>query len=337
MITTNNVKLTNLRAKKIVKFDQQTIVFFLFIFLFAAFSVLLPGFLTLGNLVATLRSIAVLGILGFGMAIVVIGRGIDLSIVALMVVPTALIMTLADSGMALWLCVLIGLMFALGVGLLNGIFIAYAEIPALFVTLAMGLGLAGLGQVGILKSDMVPWPEQMNALLWLGGTDIFGIPSSILIVAAVVLMAWLFLNYTKLGMFIYAIGDNPMSARTTGIPVRPIIVFQYALAALIAVLAGLVMASSNNLMDTRIYNLSLIYDVILVVVLGGVGLSGGRGGVFSVIVGTLLVGTLINGMTILNLTLDVQNLLKGVVLLIAIALDSMLNPRNEETAQQGDI
>jgi ribose transport system permease protein len=90
-------------------------------------------------------------------------------------------------------------------------------------------------------------------------------------------------------------------------------------------------------MDTRIYNLSLIYDVILVVVLGGVGLSGGRGGVFSVVVGTLLVGTLINGMTILNLTLDVQNLLKGVVLLIAIALDSLLNPRNEETAQQGDI
>ena len=337
MITANNVKLTNSRVKKIVKFDQQTIVFFLFLFLFAAFSVLLPGFLTVGNLVATLRSIAVLGILGFGMAIVVIGRGIDLSIVALMVVPTALIMTLADSGMAIWLSVLIGLVFALGVGLLNGIFIAYAEIPALFVTLAMGLGLAGLGQVGILKSDMVPWPEQMNSLLWLGGIDIFGIPSSILIVVAVVLMAWLFLNYTKLGMFIYAIGDNPMSARTTGIPVRPIIVFQYALAALIAVLAGLVMASSNNLMDTRIYNLSLIYDVILVVVLGGVGLSGGRGGVFSVVVGTLLVGTLINGMTILNLTLDVQNLLKGVVLLIAIALDSLLNPRNEETAQQGDI
>jgi len=337
VILANNEKLTNSLVKKIVKFDQQTIVFFLFIFIFVLLSALLPGFLSLGNLVATLRSIAVLGILGIGMAIVVIGRGIDLSIVAVMAVPTALILTLADSGMALWLSVLIGLAFALGVGLLNGIFIAYAEVPALFVTLAMGLGLAGLGQIGILKSDMVPWPEQMNGLLWLGGVDIFGIPSSIIIVTAVVFFAWLFLTYTKLGMFIYAIGDNPNGARTTGISVRPIIVFQYALAAIIAVLAGLVMASSNSLMDTRIYNLSLIYDVILVVVLGGVGLSGGRGGVFSVIVGTLLVGTLINGMTILNLTLDVQNLLKGVVLLIAIALDSVLNPRNEETAQQGDI
>jgi len=337
MIIANNKQPASSSTKKTIKFDQQTIVFLLFIVIFSLFSILLPGFLSVGNLVATLRSIAVLGILGIAMAIVVIGRGIDLSIVAVMAVPTALIMTLASSGMALWLALLIGLLFAIIVGLLNGIFVAYAEIPALFVTLAMGLGLAGLGQIGILKSDMVPWPEQMDALLWLGGIDIFGIPSSILIVMGVVFFAWLFLNYTKLGMFIYAIGDNPNAARTTGIPVRPIIVFQYVIAALIAVLAGLVMASSNNLIDTRIYNLSLIYDVILVVVLGGVGLSGGRGGVFSVIVGTLLVGTLINGMTILNLTLDVQNLLKGVVLLIAIALDSVLNPRNEETAQQGDI
>jgi ribose transport system permease protein len=319
------------------KLDQQTIVFLLFIVVFVLFSALLPGFLSVGNLVATLRSISVLGILGIAMAIVVIGRGIDLSIVAVMAVPTALILTLAAAGTPLWLALLIGLAFAMSVGLLNGIFIAYAELPALFVTLATGLGLAGLGQVGILKADMVSWPEQMSSLSWLGGVDVFGIPSSILIVAAVVCLAWIFLNHTKLGMFIYAIGDNPNSARTTGIAVRRVIVFQYVLAALIAVLAGLVMASSNSLMDTRIYNLSLIYDVILVVVLGGVGLSGGRGGVFSVVVGTLLVGTLINGMTILNLTLDVQNLLKGMVLLIAIALDSFLNPRNEETAQQGDI
>ncbi|MFV0282642.1 MAG: ABC transporter permease [Castellaniella sp.] len=284
-----------------------------------------------------LRSISVLGILGLGMAIVVIGRGIDLSMVALMAVPTALIMTLADSGFGLWFALILGLLFAVAIGLLNGICVAYAEIPALFVTLAVGLGLAGLGQVGILKSDMVPWPDALDPLLWLGGGDVAGVPSSIIVFAVVVVSAWLFLRHTKLGLFIYTIGDNPYGARTTGMPVRPIMVLQYVLAALIAVLAGLVMASSNSLMDTRIYNLSLIYDVILVVVMGGVGLSGGRGGVMSVVVGTLLVGTIINGMTILNLTLDVQNLFKGVVLLIAIALDSILNPRNEETAQQGDI
>ncbi len=335
--TANPLPRAAAQPKKRLKLDQQAIVFLLFVLVFLVFSALLPGFLSIGNIVAMLRSISVLGILGFGMAIVVIGRGIDLSMVAVMAVPSALIMTLADAGVGLWPSLVVGLLFAAAVGLLNGICVAYAEIPALFVTLAVGLGLAGLGQVGILKSDMVPWPDGLDPIRWLGGVDIAGVPSSVIVLVVVAVCAWLFLKRTKLGLFIYAIGDNPNGARTTGMPVRPIMVLQYVLAALIAVLAGLVMASSNSLMDTRIYNLSLIYDIILVVVLGGVGLSGGRGGVMSVVVGTLLVGTIINGMTILNLTLDVQNLFKGIVLLIAIALDSVLNPRNEETAQQGDI
>ena len=123
----------------------------------------------------------------------------------------------------------------------------------------------------------------------------------------------------------------------TGIPARPIIVLQYVLAAMIGCFAGLVMAASVNSMPTRIFNSTLIYDVILVVVLGGIGLSGGRGGVINVILGTLLIGTMLNGMTIMNMSYAAQNLVKGVVLLAAVIADSFLNPRNEETAQQGDI
>ena len=115
------------------------------------------------------------------------------------------------------------------------------------------------------------------------------------------------------------------------------IVLQFVLAALIGVFAGIVMAASINSMPTRIYNSTLIYDVILVVVLGGIGLSGGRGGVINVVIGTLLIGTLLNGMTILDVPYSAQNLVKGVILLVAILIDSFLNPRNEETAQQGDI
>ena len=123
----------------------------------------------------------------------------------------------------------------------------------------------------------------------------------------------------------------------TGIPARPIIVLQYVLAALIGCFAGLVLAASVNSMPTRIFNSTLIYDVILVVVLGGIGLSGGRGGVLNVIIGTLLIGTMLNGMTIMDISYSAQNLVKGVVLLLAVITDSFLNPRNEETAQQGDI
>ena len=115
------------------------------------------------------------------------------------------------------------------------------------------------------------------------------------------------------------------------------IVLQYVLAALIGMVAGLVMAASVNSMPTRIYNSTMIYDVILVVVLGGIALQGGRGGVLNVLIGTLPIGTLLNGMTILDMSYSAQNVVKGIVLLIAILIDSFLNPRNEETAQQGDI
>src|SRR6201988_2602899 len=104
-----------------------------------------------------------------------------------------------------------------------------------------------------------------------------------------------FLRRTRPGLFIYALGDNHFAARTSGIPPRPLVVAQYVIAAAIGLLAGLVLVASVNNGPTRIYNSTLIYDVILVVVLGGIGFSGGRGGVVNVLIGTLLIGTMLNG------------------------------------------
>jgi ribose transport system permease protein len=109
------------------------------------------------------------------------------------------------------------------------------------------------------------------------------------------------------------------------------------LSSLIGFLAGMVTAASVASMNTRIVNSTLIYDVILVVVLGGVGLSGGKGGIRNVIIGTLLIGILLNGMTILDVQYTVQNVIKSTILLVALVVDSILNPRDEQVAQQGDI
>jgi ribose transport system permease protein len=183
----------------------------------------------------------------------------------------------------------------------------------------------------------VQWKAPLDPFSFLGQGTILGIPSPVVMFAIAALAVAAFLRYTRVGAYIYAIGDNPFGARTTGIPTRPIIMLQYVLAAMIAAFAGIVMAASVNSMPTRIFNSTMIYDVILVVVLGGIGLSGGRGGVFNVIIGTLLIGTMLNGMTILDVSYSAQNLVRGVILLVAILTDSFLNPRNEETAQQGDI
>jgi ribose transport system permease protein len=210
-------------------------------------------------------------------------------------------------------------------------------VPSLFTTLASGLFLAGLGQVAFFRLDIVQWSPQLDQLSWVGRGTLLGVPMPVIMFAAVAVAVSFFLRRTRLGTYVYAIGDNPFGARVTGIPTRPVIVLQYVLAALIGAFAGMVMAASVNSMPTRIYNSTLIYDVILVVVLGGIGLSGGRGGVVNVVIGTLLIGTLLNGMTILDVSYSAQNLVKGVILLIAILIDSFINPRNEETAQQGDI
>ena len=222
-------------------------------------------------------------------------------------------------------------------GLVNGWLIAYAEVPSLFTTLASGLFLAGLGQAFLFQLEVVQWPAAMDPIAWFGRGTLAGLPMPVVMFALAAALLALFLKRLRAGAFIYAIGDNPLTARATGLPTRPVIVLEYLMAALIGLFAGLVMAASVNSMPTRIFNSTMVYDVVLVVVLGGIGLSGGRGGVQNVIVGTLLIGTLLNGMTIMDIGYSVQNIIKGVVLLAAILIDSVLNPRNEETAQQGDI
>ena len=284
-----------------------------------------------------MRTVAVLGILGLGMAIVVIGRGIDLSMIASLAIPTGVVLAVANAGYGPLAAFASGIAFAAMIGIVNGILVAYAEIPPLFTTLAVGIGVAGIGQSGLFEYDIVPWPKSLNGIAWIGQGTLLGIPYSVLAFAAAAVCVAAFLRRTRLGLFVYSIGDNLNAARITGVSVRPMVILQYVLSACIALFAGLVLAASSSNMDTRIFNLTWIYDVILVVVLGGIGLSGGRGGVLNVIVGTLLIGTIVNCMTIMNVSFEMQNLIKGIVLLIALLLDSIVNPRNEETAQQGDI
>lgn len=319
------------------KLTQKGIVFAIFLALFAVFSAFLRGFLTADNMLTLLQNVAVLGILGLGMAVVVIGRGIDISLVASLAVPPGLVLEMVQNGHSVASALLAALAFTIAFGLVNGWLVAYAEVPSLFTTLASGLFLAGLGQVAFFQLDVVQWSAKLGGLAWLGQGTIVGIPTPVIMFGLASLAVALFLRLTRLGAFIYAIGDNPYGARVTGIPTRPLIVLQYVLAALIGAFAGLVLAASVNSMPTRIFNSTLIYDVILVVVLGGIGLSGGRGGVINVIIGTLLIGTMLNGMTILDVSYSAQNVVKGLVLLMAILADSFINPRNEETAQQGDI
>ncbi len=324
-------------AKRRLRPSQQVIVSVVFMLLFAGLVAFLPGFRQMDNLLALVQNVAVLGILGLGMALVVIGRGVDLSMVAALSVPVALLMQMVQDGHGVGTALAAALGLALAFGALNGWLIAYAEVPPLFVTLASGLFLAGIGPTFFFQLETVQWPPALDRLAVVGRGAVAGIPAPVWMLLVTLLVVGAFLRRLTLGAYVYAIGDNPQAARSSGIPTRPVIVLKYVACSVIAAFAGLVLAASLGGLSTRVFNSTLIYDVILVVVMGGIGLSGGRGGVGNVLVGTLLIGTLLNALTILDVGYSLQNLIKGVVLLAAIVADTLLNPRNEETAQQGDI
>lgn len=318
--------------------SQERIVLMIAVGLFAVFSVTLPGFLDPGNLLSLIQNVSILGILGVGMAIAIIGRGIDLSILSTMPISVAWMLSLVNDGLPLWLAFLCALGLVILIGVVNGVLIAYVEIPAIFATLAMGIAVYGFGKAYLVPIEAVYIGGESSSWFYsIGSGRVLGVPTPVIVFALVALAAWLFLRYLKPGRFIYGMGDNPAAARITGIPVRPMIIVQYVVIAIIALLAGIVMATALSHINTRLALSTMVYDVILVVVLGGIGLSGGKGGIRNVMVGTIMIGILLNGMTIMNLTYTVQSILKSVILLAAIVVDTLLNPRDEQTAQHGDI
>src|SRR6185295_3207171 len=215
-----------------LRLTQQTIVFGIFAVMFAAFALLLPGFATTQNIFTLLQNVAVLGILGLGMAIVVIGRGIDISLIAALAVPPGLVLQMVQDGHSLPISLAAAFALTAVFGLVNGWLIAYAEVPSLFTTLASGLFLAGLGQAALFKLDVVQWSPGLDGFEHLGQGNLLGIPMPVVMFALACIVVAFLLRQTRLGAYIYAIGDNPNGARVTGIPTRPIIVLQYVLAAL---------------------------------------------------------------------------------------------------------
>ncbi|WP_426435408.1 ABC transporter permease [Bradyrhizobium genosp. P] len=318
------------------KLTQTTAVLAMCAVLIVVFSIFLRGFLTLGNLFALARNISILGILALGMAVVVIGRGLDLSQVASFAASTAIAIILMNSGFATPVALVIGFVMAIAIGVLNGFLISVIEMPPLLTTLASSLAVLGVVRTTAVQHYVVYLSKGHDEFLRLGGNIWGGVPISILIFAATAVVVHLFLSRTVIGRFVYAHGDNPDAARQTGLPTRPLTMIEYALCAAIGYVGGVVMIAQTALMHLQVAESTIIFDVIMVVVLGGVSLVGGRGNVMSVVAGTLLIGVLLNGMTIMDMDVQTQNIVKGVVLLIAILLDSRLHPRDEETSKQGD-
>ena len=273
------------------------------------------------------------------MSIVVIGRGIDLSQVAVMVVATAWTLTLSAHGTPLAAALALGLLFAAVCGLWEQLHaIAYTGDIAVIRHARLGhIHLRRWSLASIREHQHLYVPDQAKSLLFLGQGTVLSVPVPVIVFFCALAAGWFVFARFIVGRKIYALGDNIETARITGLSYRTIIAVQYIGSAVVAYVAGLMAAGTAAAVSADTFNSTLLFDVLLIVVLGGISLSGGRGTMLGILAGTALIGTLMNAMLLLDVEMDIQSIIKSVVLLLAIAIDRRLHPRNEETARQGDL
>jgi ribose transport system permease protein len=317
----------------------QRVVAVTALILVIVFSLGIDGFATLGNLRVILSNSASLAVLSCGMAVVVISRGLDLSLIAQMVAGATIFGILISAGVTAPVALLVAVIAMAVIGFLNAWLIAYAEIPAMLATLASSMFMVGLLRFAVLRGEfLLLLPKSDPTVALLAGDIVPGLSMPVVLMAATLAGTWFLLNRASAGRIIYAMGDNFQAARLVGLPVRKATIVVYVFSGLTALVAGLIMAAASGAVDFRtVTNGTLLFDVILVVVLGGIPLRGGRGGLRNVLVGVALIAILRNGMTLMNFTTQTQDMLKGLVLLTAIVTDNYLNPRDAETDTVGDL
>lgn len=311
------------------------IAFFALVVIFALQSRL---FLSPANVINILRQTAELGIGAAGQMVVVLTAGIDLSVGSVLALSGLAAAILATSGpvmLALGLPPELGLAAALLLGALagglNGIAITRLHVAPIIATLASMTFLRGIVYTW---SNGIPIYSGLPPLYsWLGAGYVGGtVPVPVIILAVVYLGLWLLLNRTILGTYLYAVGGNAEAARLSGVPVQRVVVSAYAISALAAALAGIMVMGRVQSAQPLAGN-GWELDTITAVALAGVSLFGGRGSLRKVFLAALTLAVLSNGFVLMGLSPYAQMIIKGLILLLAVALDVLLNRRRRVVSQ----
>jgi ribose transport system permease protein len=280
-------------------------------------------FLTGQNLSIVAQQAAINTVLGAGMTFVILTGGIDLSVGSVLAASAmaALIASLIpDWGMlGIPAALLTGLLF----GLINGSLIAFGRLPPFIVTLGSLTAVRGLarlmGSDSTIFNPDLPFAFIGNAVIPVAPG--FGIPVLAIIAIVVILVSWFVLRRTVLGIWIYAVGGNQAAARLSGIKVWRILLFVYAVSGLLAGLGGVMSAArlfaANGLQLGQSYEL----DAIAAVILGGTSFVGGIGSIWGTLIGALIIAVLSNGLTLVGVSDIWQFIIKGLVIIGAVALD----------------
>jgi ribose/xylose/arabinose/galactoside ABC-type transport system permease subunit len=288
--------------------------------LVAAASFLSHRFLTIPNLLNVLRQVAIVGILALGMTFVILTRGIDLSVGSILGISVVLFAGLLENHSML-VAIPLGLGAAMTAGLVNGICISYAGIPPFIMTLGMLSFARGLA---FIYTGGTPIPILNESFYDLGNGYLLGIPIPSLILIAVLIASGIVLSLTPFGRCIYGIGSNEDAARLSGVPVRFYKTMVYVVSGGVSGLAGLVYASQLSI-GTPIAGQGYELDAIAAVVVGGTSLFGGKGSMVGTFIGTLIIGVLANILNLTGVDPFVQQLFKGVLIVVAVFIMTRSN------------
>lgn len=301
---------------------QTYMLIFIVIGLVVVMSVASSNFLTTTNLLNVVRQIAINGILAIGMTVVCLTGGIDLSvgsIVAFSGIVTAGLMR--DSGLPLIVVVLIAILVGALMGLYNGYFVAYWNAAPFVVTLSMMTIGRGMTYVYCNGRPISNLPTNFLAI---GKGSIAGIPVPTIILIVVFLLASVMLTKLKFGRYIYAVGGNDNAAMVSGINVKRIKMMVYVLSGTACGIAAIILTARVSAgLPTAGSGYEL--DAIAATVIGGTSLSGGRGRLWGTIVGAIMLGIVNNGLDLLNVSSFYQQIVKGLIILGAILIDSKRN------------
>ena len=292
----------------------------------AIFAFQSPYFFDANNLTNIGRAMAIVGIVAVGATIVMISGGFDLSVGSVMAASGMAAAWAMNEGFGLSGAVGLALLLGLTVGVANGAIISYMHINPLVATLATlgivrGLAFVVSGGTQIVVTD--------GAFVKLGTSDIAGIPVSVVVMLiAFLLFGWL-MPRTRFGRYTYAVGSNSRASRLSGVSVARWRLAFYGTAGMLGALGGLVtVARVGSAQPTA--NLGVELDVITAVILGGTSLNGGRGRLFGTFLGLLLIAVLNNGLVLIDVATYWQQVIKGVVLLIAVFADEVRRSRRED-------
>jgi inositol transport system permease protein len=311
---------------------------YLIVFIFLGMCVLLAvfspnnSFLKPQNLINVVRQITVTGLLALGVMLCIIALGIDLSLGSVLGFAAVVSASLVQQpgwkealypGLQLpaLVAVLAGLTVGLVLGAVNGSLIAAFKIPPFIATLGMMTMARGFAYI---YSNGRPVSTLNADFLWIGGADVFGIPVPIIIFGFVIVLMHLMLNFTRFGRHIYAIGGNETAARVSGVNIGRTKLGIYALSGLMAGLGGIVITARTQ-SATPALGMGYELDAIAAAVIGGTSFAGGIGTVWGTVVGALIIGVMNNGLDLLNVSPFYQQVVKGVIIIVAIIIDERKN------------